>query len=1104
MPSSPTRPLDVFDVSVLRGDGHVWLSAHTAQGSVFGVPRPLPVWDAATPDLGAWLNDAVGRARDARAGGLAVGRVLSELLFGAPDVAALLQQARGAVAAVGGQLLVRILAAPHDVSAWPWEFLVDPQRPADFLTLARDVHVVRSGRTRTYAVRRDPVVPPLNLLLVMSSPVPDGRSDSETPFDLYAEKRSLLAELAPLVECGLLTVDVEDRPTVENLRSRIGARPRGYHLFHYLGHARPDGLKLEQPNGRSKMISSADLARLLQQMPDLRLAVFAGCATARAPEQFDTLSDWPGPMSTADYCVRDASPLVIGMQAVLPFDTERLFTRFFYQALTGGQSVAEALRLARLAIDGDEFSGGNLVNWAVPCLYGGGSLPDPITDPSHDAKLAPRSRRVGLRLGVRQGELKFISRLSELREAVDVLTGRRTTRLLHVIGLRGTGKTALLDRAVEELDAGVVVLFLSAQNLLTEADPVGELCRLVAELLKRAGERASPAGRLASVDWWQRLLEDLIDVRFALVVDDGEELTAATPDAGALLDALVAMTRRRGRARLGVAALEEIPALTQSLQGAELSKVTLRPLSWPEVWNWIRRNLPVLTRYDEWTLAPFFHDLPHLEQWSELGALLAARDDATLASPELAGIVAALATRSTVPVPATAPPKLGAEPAAMAVPAGWRALRVAVAGPDTAGREAEFGRAVTSFAAQWWVSGRIVGGESPDATSGLAELLSIPTPFVNGVATTERLTSWLHDAANAGADVVVLDFGGPAAESVARPLLDELVADGRLLIAAGGNSNEPTYPAFFPDVLAAGALTTADIEEPAPYSKYFAEPAKPDLYAPERLRGPGIKVLLADADAVGTSMAAIYVAAVAIVVWASDRDLYADDVRRLLLDSAAPLHLEGGATARRLDVEEALRRTRKQLVLDTLEWDALELRQLLSETGLRPEILVPLLDSMVPSELTRTSTGGTERFENPRALYLQYAQLRQRPSGRERTQRLQRLVDSAKELARRGRYTAAKVQALWSSGHDGRRIVALAVMQAKPEFAAPALVADALRASRSAFEQYQALLLARSLLPTLSEPDRERIKDAVRVNPPTSKGGDTSRTALATAILRAR
>lgn len=157
-------------------------------------------------------------------------------------------------------------------------------------------------------------------------------------------------------------------------------------------------------------------------------------------------------MSAADYCVRDACPMVVGMQAVLPFGTERILTRFFYQALTAGQPVAEALRLARLAIAGDEHAGGSLLNWAVPCLFVGGSEPGPLADP--DAKAAPpaRERRVALRLGVRQGELRFISRLAEVRTAVDILSGRSDARLLLVLGPSSTGKTSPLDRALEELD----------------------------------------------------------------------------------------------------------------------------------------------------------------------------------------------------------------------------------------------------------------------------------------------------------------------------------------------------------------------------------------------------------------------------------------------------------------------------------------------------------------------------------------------------------------------------------------------------------------------------------------------------------------------------
>ena len=178
--------------------------------------------------------------------------------------------------------------------------------------------------------------------------------------------------------------------------------------------------------------------------------------------------------------------MVIGMQAVLPFGTERLFTRFFYQALTAGQPVAEALRLARLAIADDLHNGGTLVNWSVPALFVGGSLPGPVTDPTAKAEPLKRTPRIALRLGVRQRELRFISRLTELREAVDVLSERSPARLLQVVGLPGTGKSSFLDRVLEELDDDVLILSVSAGQLLEKEDALGELCDLVHGLLLRA------------------------------------------------------------------------------------------------------------------------------------------------------------------------------------------------------------------------------------------------------------------------------------------------------------------------------------------------------------------------------------------------------------------------------------------------------------------------------------------------------------------------------------------------------------------------------------------------------------------------------------------
>src|SRR5438552_4101919 len=85
--------------------------------------------------------------------------------------------------------------------------------------------ITRLARIRTYLVRTTPVPPPLKMLLILSSPLSDGDASDELMFDLYEEKRAMLEDLAPLAQRGLIEIDVEDRPTLANLRTRM-ARER--------------------------------------------------------------------------------------------------------------------------------------------------------------------------------------------------------------------------------------------------------------------------------------------------------------------------------------------------------------------------------------------------------------------------------------------------------------------------------------------------------------------------------------------------------------------------------------------------------------------------------------------------------------------------------------------------------------------------------------------------------------------------------------------------------------------------------------------------------------------------------------------------------------
>ncbi len=1106
---SPTiRPFETFELNVLGAEGHLWLSAQSEQGSIYAVPRPPLTFELSGGFTAPveWLKHVIGQARvDARDDAMEIGSKLLDLTFGVPEIAALFQQTRGVAASRGAQVLFRVLAAPDALSAWPWELLLDPQQPTRFLTLSRDTHVVRAGRERTYPPRRDWITPPLNLLLVLSSPLRESFADDETPFDLYEEKRQLVAELQPLVDRGLLRVEVVDRPSIEQLRARMSAQQRGFHVLHYVGHAQPQGLKLEQRSGRGRLVASVEFSRLLQELPDLRLAVFAGCETARAPESMggELLRAWPGQLSTADHCVRDACPMVVGMQAVLPFGTERLFTRYFYQALTGGRPVAEAARLARLAIAEDEHAGGDRLNWAVPCLFVGGTDPGPLVDP--DARAVPRAavRRKGVRLGVRQGELRFISRLAELRTAIDVLSARSDTRVLLISGARGTGKSAFLDRAVEELDASVVYLLVSAQRLLEEDDPLEFLCERVAELLARVGRKAPKRVREAPV-WWELLLEVVADTPFALAIDDADLLTNGSDEVAALRDAIQHLTGRRGQARLALASADEVTSLVASVEPAYVRPILLQPLLWYDVWQWIRRNLPVLTRFEEAQLSACYADLPRLEDWEQLAEEVSRGVGAT--ADELPTLVRRVASSlGSVPSQASAPPPVfgvatsAAEKRTVGVRAP-RALRVAVAGPHTSGRADEFARGITRYAAEHHVAGRV--DTSSDPTSRLAELVDVPSPFdETGSADMSAITRWLDSAREAGAELILLDFGSSTPNPVWDTLLNALVKDDRLVIAAGGNDGVPAYPAWCAGALAVGALG-AD-SQPTAYSIFDPDATKPEVFAPESVADSSLAVLVVDSTAIGTSFAALHALAAATLVWATDREQSAREVRATLVETATVVDAGG---ARRLDVDEALARARRQVLLDSLESGPLELHDLLAAAGMRPELALPLLEEAVRDErVRRIVQEGTEHYENPSAAYLAYVEARLAPPGPARTKAMDQLVDRVRSLAARGRYRPDRIRAMWESGHEGRRVAALGAIQQLPELGSAAIVLEGITSSQSAFEQFHALLAAEAMLPVMTPDERTALRAAVaeQRGPSGRIENDRSRTRIADRLLAA-
>jgi hypothetical protein len=874
------------------------------------------------------FEDAIQYAR--RLNGADLGGALRDLLFGEPEVLALFHRTRGAAADSGRQLLVRILAAPSALAAVPWELLLDPDGGThQFLTLAPDAHIVRAARSRIYPVRNQPLAPPLNVLLILSSPLVSDHG-AELAFDLFEEKRNLMGELQPLADAGFLQIDIEDHPTLENLRRRVGSRRNGYHVVHYLGHAVPEGVILEREDGQSHQVAADTFTDLLRLCPELRLAFFAGCRTSRSSAPEGALEgapeEWKRALSTADRCVRESCPNVIGMRGVLPFRTEWLFSRFFYQGVTSGYTMADAVRLARAAIRGDEFVGGELLDWAVPSLIVGGDPPGLLIDTSVPVQKRLPVPRTELKLGLVQGDREFFSRLIQLRMTVDVLSGASADRVLVVLGSTGTGKTRLVDRALEDLaDRLECVLYFRADRLLDVADPVMEMARWAAELLTRLDDRPRrPEPGWDGNAWWERLLSELTNRRFVIVIDDVQTLNGAenAPLRRRVGEALRHLASRRGSCRLALAG-SEIPPDLLDIGDKRVAVVRLMPFTWDEIWRWIRRNLPALSRFGVAALAQHYTSLGNdLERWRYLNRKVAAyRGEIDLES----------LVREVLPPKQKKVARV--VPEQVVAPRAQRPLRLAVAGPHLKGPD-DFAGALTRLAARYGVGGRIPVAQS-DTASCLATLLPVESPFREGSVEVETLCKWLDRVADLSPDIVLLDYGSFTEYPEEHERICSL-SRRALLIAAGGNEgrNRLPFPAKYPEVLAVGALTAPGVA--ADYSSYDPAGPKPELFASTWARESPVSPALVDLSAQGTSLAAITVTAIAILIWATNPNRDGQWVRKVLLTSARQLQIPNTRKRRwrEMDVDSALAQARESVVLDALRDGPLSLPELLAGAGM--------------------------------------------------------------------------------------------------------------------------------------------------------------------------
>ncbi len=873
--------------------------------------------------------------------GREIGTALRDLIFGSVEIRTLFERTRGAAAEQGAALLVRVLPSPAEVVELPWELMLDPSGGDDqALTLSADVHIARLARVRTYPTRERTFEPPLRLLLILSSPPFAAQQGDDITFDLYEEKQSILSALAPVVERGLVEVDAEDRPTIEHLRQRIARKQRGYHVVHYVGHAKPEGLILENASGREELIAADRLTDMLRQCPDLLMAFFGGCETARRADATDGQLE---SLSLSEHCVRDSCQTVVGMQAILPMRTERILTSFFYEGITSGRTVADAVRLARAAVREDEYVGKGKLDWAVPNLFIGGESAGEVVDTRLPATPPVLKHREELNLDKVEADREFIARDVQLRSTIDYLAGRTTERVLWVTG-SGDEPANLVARALDDVADGLdYTLWVPWGKLAAKRDPLKALCEWLAELFTRRDElRRAPERGWKGAEWWDRLIEDVVKRRIAIVVVDADQHPPGRkPGIERMVDSLLNRSGEASLVLLGRQRPAHLPAA--GARGHLVKEVLISELGLRDVRRWVRRHRPALLRFDD--LQPAFNVLgSDLSRWSNLAGEAERQPRA-----KLRAVLAEIA-----------PPTVPSEQAPSAAPVD-PGIPVAAAGPYMAGRREEFAGAITELAATYDVAGWMAPAADAGA-SPIASLIALPSPFTeDGVSSSAELLKWLDQAIEMGAKLILCDYGTRELSEAERQVMQRIAKQGILVIAAGGNvPGQPFYPAWHPEVLAVGAL--ADDGTQADYSSYDAAAHKPDLFAPGRVRETPLARAVSKPQGEGTSFAAMRAMAAALLVWASDRSLEADDVREALLSTSAPVSADADHGARRLDEERALRYVRARMLERALADGPLGLQQLTAASGLQNNLVASLVEDLTGDGTLERIAGREERY----------------------------------------------------------------------------------------------------------------------------------------------
>ena len=407
----------------------------------------------------------------------------------------------------------------------PWEYLHDGD---EFLALSGKAYLTRKpiGLGELAAIKSPQ---PLRLLVVVSSPngVPELNSEKEIGVIQEAIDSARRKDW--------LEIDYLETATLSNLRSKI--KHFQPHILHYTGHggklpfSNETYLACEDDDGELKPIFGDDLRRITAGSESLQLIVLSGCMTAQTHHQ-DALK------GIGTSLLQDSLPAVLAMQYSILDEFGIEFASKFYEELSQGSSVVEAVNEVRLRLY--DLRGGDRADWGLPALY----LRTPeihlidTTVPPKPRAIRPEQVDIG-GLPVVRG---FVGRKKEIRDIRQAINHPRMPAV-YIYGLGGVGKTALTARVIEKVkqDKSVEAVCVIRCDKIepTFASVIEKLANFISFQGKEGHARAGQVLKESRIPIDERvsLLNNAIkDYRYLCIFDNFESLFVQQAPCGELKD----------------------------------------------------------------------------------------------------------------------------------------------------------------------------------------------------------------------------------------------------------------------------------------------------------------------------------------------------------------------------------------------------------------------------------------------------------------------------------------------------------------------------------------------------------------------------------------